>query len=61
MYWTDALTDKIQRANLDGSAVEFPIDSFARFCLLHGIDQLGFIQQQLAAIESFEEQRSWTP
>ncbi len=45
----------------DGSAVEFPIDSFARFCLLHGIDQLGFIQQQLAAIESFEEQRSWTP
>jgi len=45
----------------DGSAVQFPIDSFARFCLLHGIDQLGFIQQQLAAIESFEEQRSWTP
>lgn len=45
----------------DGSAVEFPIDSFARFCLLHDIDQLGFIQQQLAAIESFEEQRSWTP
>jgi hypothetical protein len=22
MYWTDTLTDKIQRANLDGSGVE---------------------------------------
>lgn len=44
-----------------GKPVEFPIDGFARYCLLNGIDQLGFIRQQHAAIESFEENRSWTP
>ena len=35
-----------------GQAVEFPIDPFARKCLLEGIDQLGFIQ-------SFEDQISY--
>lgn len=45
----------------DGTAIDFPIDGFARFCLLQGIDQLGFIRQQVAAIESFEENRAWTP
>ena len=45
----------------DGKAVEFPIDEFARYCLIEGVDQLGFLQQQLQKIVSFEEQRSWTP
>lgn len=45
----------------DGKAVEFPIDAFARHCLLEGIDQLGYLQKQDAAISHFEEQRSWTP
>ena len=45
----------------DGKAVEFPIDAFARHCLLEGIDQLGYLQKQDAAITHFEEQRSWTP
>ena len=45
----------------DGKAVEFPIDEFARYCLIEGFDQLGFLQQQLQKIVSFEEQRSWTP
>jgi 3-isopropylmalate/(R)-2-methylmalate dehydratase small subunit len=45
----------------DGTTVNFPIDGFARHCLLEGIDQLGFLQKQLPAIERFEEQRSWTP
>jgi 3-isopropylmalate/(R)-2-methylmalate dehydratase small subunit len=31
---------------------------FARHCLLEGIDQLGFLQQQSAAIEAFEERRN---
>jgi hypothetical protein len=29
MYWTDAGTDKIQRANLDGSGVEDLIMTYA--------------------------------
>ena len=45
----------------DGRCIDFPIDAFARYCLLEGIDQLGYLRQQLPAIEQFEETRSWTP
>ena len=45
----------------DGRTVQYPIDAFARFCLVQGIDQLGYLQQHLPEIETFEEQRSWTP
>lgn len=45
----------------DGRSVTYPIDGFARHCLLEGIDQLGFLQQHDADISHFEESRSWTP
>ncbi len=45
----------------DGRSAAFPIDGFARYCLLEGIDQLGFLQKQLGAIEAFEKDRTWTP
>ena len=45
----------------DGGSVSFPIDSFARYCLLEGIDQLGFLLKHETAIKEFEEARSWTP
>ncbi len=45
----------------DGGEVPFPIDGFARYCLVEGIDQLGFLQQQLDKISNFEEQRAWKP
>ncbi len=45
----------------DGKTVKFPIDSFARYCLLNGVDQLGYVRQQSAAIDAFEENRTWTP
>jgi 3-isopropylmalate/(R)-2-methylmalate dehydratase small subunit len=32
----------------------FPIDAFTQHCLLQGVDQLGFILQQQAAITAFE-------
>jgi 3-isopropylmalate/(R)-2-methylmalate dehydratase small subunit len=38
----------------DGRKVEFPVDSFAKHCLLEGIDELGYILQQEAAIAAFE-------
>ena len=41
--------------------IEFALDGFARYCLLEGIDQLGFIQRQMDAIERFEETRAWKP
>ncbi len=37
-----------------GRAVEFPVDGFAKHCLLEGIDELGYILQQEPAIAAFE-------
>lgn len=45
----------------EGRTVNYPIDSFARYCLLEGIDQLGFLQQHEEQIARFENTRSWTP
>ena len=45
----------------DGTEVTYPIDDFARYCLLEGIDQLGYLQQRANQIETFEENRPWTP
>ena len=45
----------------DGSTASYPIDEFARHCLLKGVDQLGFLQKHTNDIQLFEETRSWTP
>ncbi len=45
----------------NGQSVTYPIDAFARYCLIEGTDQLGFLQSHLEAIEGFEERRTWTP
>jgi 3-isopropylmalate/(R)-2-methylmalate dehydratase small subunit len=37
-----------------GRAIEFPVDPFAKHCLLEGIDELGYILQQEQAIAAFE-------
>lgn len=41
-----------------GLAVDFPIDEFSKYCLLGGIDELGYILQQAEAIEAYEHQNS---
>lgn len=38
----------------DGGTVQFPIESFARYCLLNGVDQLGFLLNQGDRITAFE-------
>lgn len=45
----------------NGKSASFPIDDFARYCLLEGIDQLGFLQKHTDAIAQFEEERPWKP
>jgi 3-isopropylmalate/(R)-2-methylmalate dehydratase small subunit len=37
-----------------GQQVGFPIDPFAKHCLLNGVDQLGFLQAEDAAITAYE-------
>ena len=45
----------------DGKRVEFPIDGFSRYCLIEGIDQLGYLLRQDDAITQFEQTRPWKP
>jgi 3-isopropylmalate/(R)-2-methylmalate dehydratase small subunit len=41
----------------DGRAVSFPVEAFARYCLMNGIDELGYLMGQRAAIERYESER----
>jgi 3-isopropylmalate/(R)-2-methylmalate dehydratase small subunit len=41
----------------DGRAVTFPIEAFSRYCLMNGIDELGYLLGQLPAIERYEQAR----
>lgn len=45
----------------DFGTINFEIDGFARYCLLEGVDQLGFLRQQLPEIEKYEKRRAWKP
>ena len=38
----------------DGRAVKFPIEPFARVCLLNGVDELGFLLSKDPAIRAYE-------
>jgi 3-isopropylmalate/(R)-2-methylmalate dehydratase small subunit len=38
----------------DGRAVRFPIEGFARYCLLNGVDELGFLLARQAEIAAYE-------
>jgi 3-isopropylmalate/(R)-2-methylmalate dehydratase small subunit len=37
-----------------GASVNFPIEAFARHCLLNGLDELGYLRSRLADIERYE-------
>jgi 3-isopropylmalate/(R)-2-methylmalate dehydratase small subunit len=41
-----------------GKQVKFPVDKFARYCLLNGVDQLGFLLDKGADIAAYERQHS---
>ncbi|HSS40215.1 MAG TPA: 3-isopropylmalate dehydratase small subunit [Polyangia bacterium] len=42
----------------DGAKVSFPIDPFARYCLLQGVDELEFLLSQEKEIAEFEKRLS---
>jgi 3-isopropylmalate/(R)-2-methylmalate dehydratase small subunit len=50
----DLASASLRLAN--GASVTFPIDPFARYCLLNGIDELGFLLQQQERIAAYEAQ-----
>lgn len=41
----------------DGRVVKFPIDGFAKQCMLDGVDELGYMLQQEPAIAAYEKTR----
>jgi 3-isopropylmalate/(R)-2-methylmalate dehydratase small subunit len=44
----------------DETEVEFPIDGFAKQCMLEGVDELGYILKQQEAIAAYEAKRPLT-
>jgi 3-isopropylmalate/(R)-2-methylmalate dehydratase small subunit len=44
-----------------GTSVAFPIEPFARHCLLNGLDELGYLRGKLNDIERFEAARASEP
>jgi 3-isopropylmalate/(R)-2-methylmalate dehydratase small subunit len=42
-----------------GTSIGFPLEAFARHCLMHGIDELGYLQSRLGDIERYEAARAW--
>jgi 3-isopropylmalate/(R)-2-methylmalate dehydratase small subunit len=64
--WLFANPDSVVKVDLasqtltigDGRRVEFPVDGFAKHCLLEGVDELGYILQQESAISAYEAGRA---
>jgi 3-isopropylmalate/(R)-2-methylmalate dehydratase small subunit len=42
-----------------GASIGFPLEAFARHCLMNGVDELGYLQSRLADIERYEATRAW--
>lgn len=38
----------------DGTKITFPVDPFAKYCLLNGVDQLGFLMGEEESIAAYE-------
>jgi len=45
----------------DGSETGFEIEPFARFCLLEGVDPLGYLLSKEPDIRRYEGEQTWTP
>jgi 3-isopropylmalate/(R)-2-methylmalate dehydratase small subunit len=53
------LTIDLERSTLalpDGRTVKFPIEGFSRYCLVNGVDELGFLLGKNAEIGAYERQ-----
>ncbi|MGH8202470.1 MAG: 3-isopropylmalate dehydratase small subunit [Steroidobacteraceae bacterium] len=42
----------------DGQTVRFPLEPFARYCLLNGVDELGFLRGREAQIQAYERRHA---
>jgi 3-isopropylmalate/(R)-2-methylmalate dehydratase small subunit len=45
----------------DGRRVTFPIEPFARYCLMNGVDEMGYLLSRDAEIRAYEQRRlAWS-
>jgi 3-isopropylmalate/(R)-2-methylmalate dehydratase small subunit len=44
----------------NGRSVRFPLEPFARYCLMNGVDELGFLLSKNAEISAYESKRVFT-
>jgi len=44
----------------NGKTVKFPLEPFARYCLMNGVDELGFLLSKNAEISAYESKRVFT-
>ena len=42
----------------NGTSIQFPVERFARYCLLNGTDEMGFLLRQADTITKFEQARA---
>lgn len=43
----------------NGMSAQFPLEAFARHCLMNGVDELGYLRGRLDDIQRYEAARSW--
>ena len=41
-----------------GVSVKFPLEAFSRYCLLNGVDELGFLLKRHGEIEAYEQRQA---
>jgi len=42
----------------NGTRVQFPLEPFARYCLMNGVDELGFLLSKAPEIDAYERRRA---
>ena len=47
-------------ARPNGQSVKFPLEPFAAYCLMNGVDELGFLLSKNAEISAYESKRVFT-
>jgi 3-isopropylmalate/(R)-2-methylmalate dehydratase small subunit len=45
----------------NGASTKFPLEAFARHCLMNGVDELGYLRSRLDDIRRYEASRSMEP
>ncbi len=56
-----AIDIEAKRLSFDGGEVEFPLEPFARYCILNGLDELAFLLEKGEKVAAYEEARGPVP